>query len=202
MNFKGKNNPFYGKKHSIESRKKISIARQKEPLKKFFCIKCSKEFLTKARIRKYCDKCKIEAIRDKNRRADKKRTKNPKRIIQVRISKKRYRLKPETREKENKYRRESPVAKAISKISNLRRRERLRGVIKKYTRKDIEEKIKNTKGICPLCKKPFSKEKRSKNELTIHHNPPLFKVKKGFKYKIENIEIECRSCNSKKNQYT
>src|SRR3989344_1370027 len=125
-----------------------------------------------------------------------------------------YQNKPERKEWAKKYKsiqevqdrynglnrkyRHTPEGRAKARFYNQRRRINKLGIIEGYTREDFLKLAKKTKGICPSCKKPFTKGFHSKNELTIDHNPPISKSPKGFLYKINNISPLCRSCNSKK----
>ena len=53
----GSNNPFYGKKHSKESLKKISESSKSKPTKYWLDKKFSEEHLEKLRIQKTCPHC-------------------------------------------------------------------------------------------------------------------------------------------------
>jgi len=78
------------------------------------------------------------------------------------------------------------------------RRVRVLETVAGYTRKEFLDKIKATNGFCSGCNHPFSKDFRSKHELTLDHEPPVSKAPKGFVYTIDMISPLCRSCNSKK----
>ena len=83
------------------------------------------------------------------------------------------------------------------KCSHIRR---IRGkkIEQIYTANEVLMKIADTNGICPICNKQFTTEYLSLNEPTIDHIIPLSKVPEGYIYSIEDIDIICRSCNSKK----
>jgi len=196
----GDKNPFYGKKHSEETKLKIKIARQNRPLKELSCKRCNKKFLTKNYNKWYCSDCKVIIRRERMREIDRRRRDNPRRRRQLLIAQRKYCHSEKGRTTKNSWRRNTEKGRLNTIFNNLKRRERLAKVIRKYTKKEWFEKVKSAKeiGVCPICKHPFTEEARSRHQLTMHHNPPLSKAPKGFVYTINNIEPICFSCNAKK----
>jgi len=91
--------------------------------------------------------------------------------------------------------RKSPKGRLIRQFVKHRRREREREVSHSFTKSEWLNKIKLTKGICPVCKNPFDE---NLHKITLDHNPPISKAPKGFVYTINDIEPICFLCNSKK----
>ena len=167
----------------------------------------------KKKFKIYSKKYRVEN-KDKIKNISKDYRKRPEIKKRLREYNRIYQNKPERKEWAKKYKsiqevqdrynglnrkyRHTPEGRAKARFYNQRRRINKLGIIEGYTREDFLKLAKKTKGICPSCKKPFTKGFHSKNELTIDHNPPISKSPKGFLYKINNISPLCRSCNSKK----
>lgn len=196
----GDKNPFYGKKHSEESKLKIKTARKNRVLKEFSCIKCSKKIFSNTSNRYYCSDCKRLIKKEQMKKSDRKRAKNPKRILQKLIIKKKYNQTERAKITNSNWRKNTPKGKLNAIFNNLRRRERLANVKRGYTKKEWFEKVKQAKiiGVCSRCKHNFTEGVRSLHQLTMDHNPPLSKVPKDFIYTIKNLEPLCFSCNAKK----
>ena len=131
------------------------------------------------------------------KKVDMKRSKNPKRILQKKISKRKYSQSEKGREADRRWRK-TAKGRANSAFHNKRRRERLAGVIRAYTKEEWLRKVENTRGFCPKCNSKFIDSPRHKHSLTLDHNPPISKVKRGFIYTINETEPLCFSCNSSK----
>lgn len=77
-----------------------------------------------------------------------------------------------------------------------RRKTKKRLLFEKFTIKEWREKVKQTRGICPVCRKPYS-------EIypycaTIDHAPPISKAPIGYIYTINDVNPMCGICNSSK----
>lgn len=78
---------------------------------------------------------------------------------------------------------------------NVNRRLKIKRVIHSFTEEEFELKIKQTNGICPICKNPFDDKKR-KSMISMDHIIPISKVEDGFVYDIKKVRPICVSCNS------
>ena len=196
----GNKNPFYGKKHSEESKLKMKIARRNRPQKESFCVRCNKKMFFGVYNKLYCFSCKKIVRKEIMKEVDKKRAKNPKRILQKLVLKRKYNQTEKGKATNRNWKKNTKKGRLNAIFNNLRRRERLADVKRGYTQKEWFEKVKQAKsiGVCPKCKQPFTEDARSINQLTIDHNPPLKKAPKGFIYTIKNIEPLCFSCNARK----
>lgn len=190
----GSNNPFYGRKHSEES---LRIMREKRRLRVYekICSMCGNKMISRVHNRLYCDDCRKIKDKEYMKKTDANRINSSKRIQQVRLSKRKYVQSDKGKEWQRLWNK-TEKGKIRSKIGNIRRRERLAGVIKKYNRAQVLKKIEDTQGYCPICKVQFTRER--KHWITLDHNPPLSLVPKGFVYTIDKIEIICQSCNSRR----
>lgn len=81
-----------------------------------------------------------------------------------------------------------------------RRNEYLKATIKDFTKKQWDDKLKRSKGICKLCGHGVGIDR-----LTLDHRFPVFKAYKRFLrtgkktiYTIKKVDAICRSCNCKK----
>ena len=66
-------------------------------------------------------------------------------------------------------------------------------IIHHFTKKDWDNKVKETKGFCPECGNFVGIKK-----LTIDHIYPISKAPAGTVYGINDVQAICRSCNSSK----
>ena len=80
------------------------------------------------------------------------------------------------------------------KIKFAERRRKLENIIHDFTEEEWNKKVINTKGICPVCNRPYE----DGFGLTLDHEPPISKVPDGFVYTIDNVSPMCKSCNSSK----
>ena len=80
-----------------------------------------------------------------------------------------------------------------AKASELRRRMRAlkEGYTETFSEMEWQLKIAKTNGFCQSC---FSNVGIKK--LTIHHYPPVSKIKRGHKYSINDVFPICQKCNS------
>jgi len=201
---KGNKNHFYGKKHSTESKIKMSIARRKRKTKKIECVKCGRKIISKTYNKKYCAECKKIANREKNRRAEVKRKDDPKRKKWKKEWRTEKRKDPLFRKREaieKSIYLKTPKGKARAKRNNQKRYAREKGVIHAFTDAEWQEKVKATKGRCPKCNSKFTKEKWSLHYMERDHDPAIMNVPKDYKYTIDEVFPLCKSCNSKKNQW-
>ena len=105
---------------------------------------------------------------------------------------KEYNQKPEVIEHMKEYY-HSPNGKKSRRKGMLKRLERMDGVIHDFTFYEWQEKVLETKGICPECK-----ENVGINKLTLDHIVPVSKAPEGFTYTIKDVTPLCKSCNSSK----
>lgn len=187
----GKNNPFYGKRHSEESKLKISIAASKRMGEKnsFYGKKHSKEFIQKLKLRKGklhpCYGIKRLDVSERNKKL--KGELNPAKRWDVRrkMSKSRIgkRLSEETKRK-------------LSVLNSLENNSNWRGglsfkpydfMFNKYTKIIVNER---DKFICQLCRVNVLNNKN----LAVHH---IDYNKKNSS--LNNLITLCKRCNSKVN---
>ena len=81
--------------------------------------------------------------------------------------------------------------------TNRRRYLKKRELKENFTLTQWKEKIKQTKGICSNCKKPYIH--CHPFVPTIDHTPPISKAPKGYVYTINEVNPLCGKCNSTKN---
>ncbi len=105
-----------------------------------------------------------------------------------------YRLKnlEEVKRKKHIYNR-TEQGKLHHKMSKLKRRELLNGLKHEYSKEEWENKINQTKGICPHCRKYTGIF-----NLTLDHIMPISKAPINFVYTIDDVQPLCKPCNSKK----
>ena len=196
----GDKNPFYGKKHSEESKLKMKKAYKIRPQKESFCVRCNKKMFSVVYNRRYCSSCKKSVRKEIMAKTDKKRAKNPKRILQKLVIKRKYNQTEKAKATDRNWRKNTEKGISNTIFNNLKRRERLANVKRGYTKKEWFEKVEQAKliGICPKCKHPLTKGARSQHQLTMDHHPSLKKAPKGFVYTIKNVAPLCFSCNARK----
>ncbi len=95
-----------------------------------------------------------------------------------------------------KYRKNPKNKSRLSFLSN-KRRVRKKQMQHEFTLDEWNERLRETKGICPGCKINVGIE-----NLTMDHILPISKASPGQKYSIIMVQPLCKSCNSKKyNQF-
>jgi len=194
-NLKGINNPFYGKKHSLETRLKMSSTprrkRGRSPHKppqkidREVCILCCKEFFFYKKAnegRKFCS----QSCAAKSKVGEKHPMWGKKHSI-------------ETRLRISRVKTEFPSNwKGGRKANNKRyyKERTLRRIINggTFTKREFEDLKKKYNHMCLCCKKqePFVK-------LSADHIIPLFV---GGRDDIENIQPLCLACNKRKHTKT
>lgn len=78
------------------------------------------------------------------------------------------------------------------KRNNLKRNVKLN-----FNAKDWEMKKRKTNGYCKNCKRIVGYK-----NLTMDHIIPISKVPKGFVYELKDVQVICKTCNSRKNNKT
>ena len=80
--------------------------------------------------------------------------------------------------------------------SDIKRQLKKKELFVDFTIDEWKQKVEQTKGICPICNRPYS------NIFpfcaTLDHTPPISKAPTGFHYTIDDIQPLCGSCNSSK----
>src|SRR3989344_1906243 len=200
----------YLKGYRIKNREKLnslnreSRYRRKKPKK---CRYCDNDFVSTISHFFYCS----DTCRNASRKAQNKEFgKSPNRLAYLQVWKKSperkmwlkdYMSRPDVHERYmalSRGYRKTEHGRAKARYYGGTRRVRVLETVAGYTRKEFLDKIKATNGFCSGCNHPFSKDFRSKHELTLDHEPPVSKAPKGFVYTIDMISPLCRSCNSKK----
>lgn len=200
----GEKNPFYNKKHTPETKLKISLMSRKRKPKEIKCGRCGRTAFSKTWNKIYCAECKIIANREKNRRAEAKRKGNPNRRKSLNEQRNKRRKDPSYKMREkiyNKILSKTEKGRAKRKRNNLQRYARIKRIVHAFTDAQWQEKVKAAHGICPHCKNQFTKEKLSLHELTMDHTPAVSQVQEGYAYTIDQVSPLCRSCNSRKNKW-
>jgi hypothetical protein len=107
----------------------------------------------------------------------------------------------ENRQKILKYHdvyRKTEEGKLIRLKSRAKRRHKEKNIKHNFTLEEWKQKIELTKGICPICFKPFKLIKEDRGRcLTMNHEPALDLVEEGHIYTINDVTPMCLSCNSK-----
>jgi 5-methylcytosine-specific restriction endonuclease McrA len=128
---------------------------------------------------------------------------------EVKARVKEYHQQPEQKAKAKEYRQREEVklrnnrhcakygktkkGKLSGKKREAKRRHHLRNCPQIYTLKEWDDKVNNTQGICPMCKKDVGIEK-----LHLDHILPISKAPSGFVYTIDDVQPLCPSCNPSK----
>lgn len=146
---------------------------------------------------------KLPEIKEKRREYSKEYGQRPEVRERVKLQGRKYRW--ENLDEYNKKYRAYYHKTKKNKIFQLRKglwdkRARKKFIIEQFTLKEWKEKVEQTKGICPLCKKYVGTE-----NLTLDHIYPTSKahqdyLKTGEKriYTINDIQPICKSCNPTK----
>lgn len=89
------------------------------------------------------------------------------------------------------------VGRRKSMKDTARRLKKKKQLKETFTIKEWDEKVENTRGICPKCNKFVGCDK-----LTIDHVLPISLAPEGFEYTIDDVSPLCKPCNSRKsNKY-
>lgn len=95
----------------------------------------------------------------------------------------------------------SKNGRMISRMLVIKRRAILTNIVLNFTQGEWLNKLRTTKGICPMCNKYISI-----NKLTLDHKYPVSLAHKNFLktgikriYTIDDVQPLCTKCNSSKN---
>ncbi len=156
----------------------------------------------KKRIKEYSEEYrnrpKIKERIKNYRKANKEHTKKYQESIKEHLKeyRKEYLQRPEVIELRKEYY-HSPNGKKSRRKGMLKRIERMDKIIHDFDFCDWWDKVLETEGICPACRKDIGIHK-----LTMDHIVPVSKASKGFTYTIKDITPLCKSCNSSKGNST
>jgi len=138
-----------------------------------------------------------EKIRERNKKDQDKRKQYDKNHPEIRkkINKK-HREKYKTEHGKDISSKYYPRYKDKVREKTRKRRLKKKQLFEDFTIEEWQQKIVETKGICPLCDKPYSEVYPF--IATIDHTPPVSKAPTGFHYTIKDVMPICGSCNSSK----
>ena len=169
---------------------------------KTICIRCKKEREYKTFKPKYCKECyhivKLEkTIEWQKNNPEKERVRKQKwREANREKSREIWRkyIKTEKGIATRKRNRSTEEYRLFVNFHSAKRRAMKQNVVHEFTKKEWQEKLSLTNGICPTCKENVGLER-----ISLDHIFPISKAEKGRVYTIEDVQPLCIRCNTKKN---
>ena len=165
------------------------------------CLRCETEIEYKTCIPKWCKECapiiKIETTRKWQKNNPKKESVRKQKWRNDHREKSReiwrtY-IKTEKGISTRKKNRSTESYRLFVNFHSAKRRAMKRKVVHVFTKDEWNNKLNETNGICPMCKKDLGIEK-----LTLDHIYPISKAEEGRIYTINDIQAICGTCNSRK----
>jgi len=165
-------------------------------MKTFNCNNCGIE-VTRNNSAKFCIPCSIKLTKEQGKkRKSTKEYKEWHKEYNKRPHVREYLLRYGRSEKRKEQRKKyytTKEGKLVRKKSKYKRRHKEKQIEHLFSAEEWDKKVKDTKGICPMCNKFIGESK-----MTLDHIIPINKAKIVFKYNIDDVQPLCLSCNCSK----